>query len=167
VVDESGNELPQGQVGEVLYRSSTIMKGYYKDEEKTQEVMQDGWFKSGDLGSLDEDGEIRVVDRKNECINTGGEKVFPLEVEEVIKRHPKVDEVCVIGVPDEEWGNTIRAAVLPKRGETLEGQEIRDFCRDELAGYKIPRTVVFVEELPHSPVGKMLRQKVRDLYGSP
>jgi len=86
----------------------------------------------------------------------------------VIKRHPKVDEACVIGVSDEEWGNTIRAAVQPKRGETLEGQEIRDFCRGELAGYKIPRTVVFfVEELPHSPVGKMLRQKVRDLYGSP
>jgi acyl-CoA synthetase (AMP-forming)/AMP-acid ligase II len=166
VVDESGNELPQGEVGEVLYRSSTIMKGYYKDEEKTQEVMQDGWFKSGDLGSLDENGEIRVVDRKKECINTGGEKVFPLEVEEVIKRHPKVDEVCIIGVPDEEWGNTIRAVVQLVEGETSDEQDIRDFCRGELAGYKIPRTVVFAGEIPHSPVGKMLRQKVRDLYGS-
>jgi acyl-CoA synthetase (AMP-forming)/AMP-acid ligase II len=167
VVGEKGDELPQGEIGEVLYRSSTIMKGYYKDEEKTQEVMQDGWFKSGDLGYLDESGEIRVADRKKECINTGGEKVFPLEVEEVIGEHPEVDDVCVIGVPDEEWGNTIRAVVQLKQGQALEGQEIRDFCRDKLAGYKIPRTCVFADELPHSPVGKMLRQKVRELYGEP
>jgi acyl-CoA synthetase (AMP-forming)/AMP-acid ligase II len=165
VVNEKGNEMPQGEAGEVLYRSSTVMKGYYKDEEKTQEVMQDGWFKSGDLGYLDENGEIRVVDRKKECINTGGEKVFPLEVEEIINQHPKVDDVCVIGVPDEEWGHIIRAVVQLKQGEALEEQDIRDFCRGELAGYKIPRTVVFADELPHSPVGKMLRQTVRELYG--
>ena len=167
VVDENGDELPRGEIGEVLYRSSTIMKGYYKDEEKTREVIEDGWFKSGDLGYLDEDGEIRVADRKKECINTGGEKVFPLEVEEVINQHPKVDDVCVIGVPDEEWGNTIRAVVQLKQGQALEGQEIRDFCRGKLAGYKIPRTCVFADELPHSPVGKMLRQKIRELHGKP
>jgi acyl-CoA synthetase (AMP-forming)/AMP-acid ligase II len=167
VVDENGEELPRGEIGEVLYRSSTIMKGYYKDEEKTQEVMQGGWFKSGDLGYLDENGEIRVADRKKECINTGGEKVFPLEVEEVISQHPKVEDVCVIGVPDEEWGHTVRAVVQLEQGQALEGQEIRDFCRGKLAGYKIPRTCVFADELPHSPVGKMLRQKVRELYGKP
>jgi acyl-CoA synthetase (AMP-forming)/AMP-acid ligase II len=167
VVGEDGNELPRGETGEILYRSSTLMKGYYKDEEKTDEVIQDGWFKSGDMGYLDGDGEIRVVDRKKECINTGGEKVFPLEVEEVINQHPKVDDVCIIGVPDEEWGNTIRGVVQLRPGEALEVQEVRDFCRGELAGYKIPRTVVFVDELPRSPVGKMLRQKVRDLYGKP
>jgi len=167
VVDERGNELPQGEAGEILYRSNTVMKGYYKDEEKTQEVIEDGWFKSGDMGYLDENGEIRVVDRKKECINTGGEKVFPLEVEEVINLHPKVDDVCIIGVPDEEWGSTIRAVVQLKAGEELEEQEVRDFCRGELAGYKIPRTVVLVDELPRSPVGKMLRQKVRELYGNP
>jgi acyl-CoA synthetase (AMP-forming)/AMP-acid ligase II len=105
------------------------------------------------------------VDRKKECINTGGEKVFPLEVEEVINRHPKVDDVCVIGVPDEEWGHTIRAVVQLKKGEALEEQEIREFCRGEMAGYKIPRTVVFADELPHSPVGKMLRQTIRERYG--
>jgi acyl-CoA synthetase (AMP-forming)/AMP-acid ligase II len=165
VVDENGDEVPQGEIGEVLYRSSTIMKGYYKDEEKTREVMKDGWFRSGDLGYLDENGEIRVADRKKECINTGGEKVFPLEVEEVISQHPKVEDVCVIGVPDEEWGNTIRAVVQLERGQTLEEQEIRDFCRGKLAGYKIPRTCVFADELPHSPVGKMLRQKIREVYG--
>jgi acyl-CoA synthetase (AMP-forming)/AMP-acid ligase II len=165
VVGENGKELPRGEVGEILYRSSTVMKGYYKDQEKTEEVMKDGWFRSGDMGYLDESGEIRVVDRKKECINTGGEKVFPMEVEEIIGRHPKVDDVCVIGVPDEEWGSSVRAVVQLKPGKAAEGQEIREFCRGELAGYKIPRTVVVVEELPRSPVGKMLREKVRELYG--
>jgi acyl-CoA synthetase (AMP-forming)/AMP-acid ligase II len=167
VVDEQGKDLPQGEVGEILYRSSTIMKGYYKDEDKTREVMEDGWFRSGDLGYLDENGEIRVADRKKECINTGGEKVFPLEVEEVLARHAKVDDVCVIGVPDEEWGSSVRAVIQLKKGKQAEPKELLDFCRAELAGYKIPRSVVLVDELPRSPVGKMLREKVREVYGQP
>ncbi len=167
VVGEDGKEVAQGEIGEILYRSNTIMKGYYKDEEKTAESMADGWFKGGDLGYVDEDGEIRTVDRKKECINTGGEKVFPLEVEQVIELHPKVDDVCIIGVPDEEWGKTVRAVVVVKKGETMDAAEVKECCRGEIAGYKIPRTVVFVDELPFSPVGKMLRQKIRDLYGQP
>lgn len=164
IVDVEGKEMPRGETGEILYRSSTVMKGYYKDEEKTKEVLEDGWFRSGDLGYFDESGEIRVVDRIKECINTGGEKVFPLEVEEIIQNHPDVADVCVIGVPDEEWGNTIRAVVQLREGGTVEAQEIMDFCRDKLAGYKIPRSVVFTEALPFSPAGKLLRQKVRDAY---
>jgi acyl-CoA synthetase (AMP-forming)/AMP-acid ligase II len=167
IVDEGGAEVPQGEIGEILYRSDTVMKGYYKDDEKTREVMEDGWFRSGDLGYFDENGEIRTVDRKKECINTGGEKVFPLEVEEIIQTHPKVDAVCVIGVPDEEWGNTVRAVVQLKPGEQVDPEEIREHCRGELAGYKIPRTVVFTEEIPFSPVGKLLRQQVRDTHGRP
>jgi acyl-CoA synthetase (AMP-forming)/AMP-acid ligase II len=167
VVDENGKDLPPGQVGEILYRSNTVMKGYYKDEDKTRDVMQDGWFRSGDLGYLDENGEIRVADRKKECINTGGEKVFPLEVEEVLAKHPKVEDVCVIGVPDEEWGNTVRAVVQLKKRQQAEPAELLEFCRGELAGYKIPRSVVFVDELPRSPVGKMLREQVREVYGRP
>jgi len=167
VVDENGKDLPQGEVGEILYRSSTIMKGYYKDEDTTREVMEDGWFRSGDLGHLDENGEIRVADRKKECINTGGEKVFPLEVEEVLAKHSKVDDVCVIGVPDEEWGTSVRAVIQLKKGNQAEPKELLDFCRAELAGYKIPRSVVFVNELPRSPVGKMLREKVREVHGQP
>jgi acyl-CoA synthetase (AMP-forming)/AMP-acid ligase II len=165
IVDEAGKEVSPGETGEILYRSSTIMKGYYKDEEKTKEVMEDGWFRSGDLGYFDENGEIRTVDRKKECINTGGEKVFPLEVEEIIQKHPKVDAVCIIGVPDEEWGNSVRAVVQLIEGEQMDGQEITEFCRGEMAGYNIPRSVVFVDEIPYSPAGKMLRQQVRDLYG--
>jgi acyl-CoA synthetase (AMP-forming)/AMP-acid ligase II len=167
VVDENGRDVPQGEVGEILYRSNTVMKGYYRDDEKTREVMEDGWFRSGDLGYLDENGEIRVADRKKECINTGGEKVFPLEVEEVLAKHTKVDDVCVIAVPDEEWGSSVRAVIQLKKGKEADPKELLDFCRTELAGYKIPRSVVFVDELPRSPVGKMLREKVREVHGQP
>jgi acyl-CoA synthetase (AMP-forming)/AMP-acid ligase II len=166
IVDESGSEVAQGEPGEILYRSSTVMKGYYKDEEKTQEAMLDGWFKGGDLGFVDEDGELRLIDRKNECINTGGEKVFPLEVEEIILEHPKVGDACIIGVPDEDWGSTVRAVVQLKNGEKSTSDEIIGFLRDKLAGYKIPKSVVFVDELPLSPVGKVLRAKIREKYGN-
>jgi len=167
VVDEKGNDVPQGEVGEIMYRSGWIMKGYYKDNEKTAEAMQDGWFKGGDLGYIDEDGEVRLVDRKKECINTGGEKVFPMEVEEVLHHHPAVDDVCIIGVPDEEWGHTVRAVIKPVAGTTPDPADILAFCKGKLAGFKIPRSVVLVDELPLSPVGKMLRAKIRELYGKP
>lgn len=167
VVDEKGNDVPQGEIGEIMYRSGWIMKGYYKDEAKTAEAMQDGWFKGGDLGYLDSDGEVRLVDRKKECINTGGEKVFPLEVEEVLHLHPAVDDVCIIGVPDEEWGHAVRAVIKPVAGAKPDPAEIIAFCKGKLAGFKIPRSVLLVDELPLSPVGKMLRAKIRDLYGKP
>ena len=143
------------------------MKGYYKDDEKTAEAMTDGWFKGGDLGYFDADGEVRLVDRKKECINTGGEKVFPLEVEDVLHAHPDIQDVCVIGVPDEEWGSTVRAVVQPVPGASPDPAAIIEFCRGKLAGFKIPKSVVFVEELPLSPVGKVLRAKIRENYGKP
>ncbi len=167
VVDEQNNDVPQGQIGEIIYKSQTTMKGYYKDEKKTSEVMRDGWFYSGDLGYLDESGEIRIVERKNECISTGGEKVFPLEVEQVISEHPAVKNVCVIGVPDEKWGHSIRAVVQLKEGKEASSEEITSMCEDKLAGYKKPRSVAFVEEFPLSPVGKVLRKKIREMYGKP
>ena len=130
-------------------------------------MLQDGWFRSGDLGFMDENGEIRVIDRKKECINTGGEKVFPLEVEEVIQSHPCVDFACVIGVPDEEWGNTVRAVIQVSDGKEVDQKELIDLCRSRLAGYKAPKSMVFVEELPFSPAGKILRQKVKENWGTP
>jgi acyl-CoA synthetase (AMP-forming)/AMP-acid ligase II len=167
IVDESGNDVPRGEIGEIMYRSNWVMKGYYKDEEKTAEAMNDGWFKGGDLGYMDTDGEVRLIDRKKECINTGGEKVFPLEVEEVLHNHPDIQDVCVIGVPDEEWGHTVRAVVQPLPGTSPDPAAIIEFCRGKLAGFKIPRSVVFVEELPLSPVGKVLRAKIREQFGQP
>jgi len=165
IVDDQGKEVPQGESGEICYRSVTMMKGYYKDEEKTREAIEGGWFKSGDLGYLDENDEIRTIDRKKECINTGGEKVYPIEVEDIIQTHPEIDFACVIGVPSEEWGNTVRAVVQLAKNSQLEESAITEFCEGKLAGYKIPRSVVFVEELPFSPAGKLLRQKVREEYG--
>ncbi len=167
VQDEAGNALPPGEVGEILYRSDTMMQGYYQDEGGTSEAMSDGWFRSGDLGYLDEDGEIRVVDRKRECINTGGEKVFPLEVEEALQEHPAVEAACVIGVEDPEWGQRIRAVVQPREGMSAEAAELIAFVKERLAGYKAPREVVFVEALPLSPVGKVLRGTIRERYGAP
>jgi len=165
IVDEDGNELPQGQTGEILYQSATIMKEYYGDQEKTSDVIRDGWFYSGDLGYFDEDGELIVVDRKGECINTGAEKVFPLEIEEILAHHGKVDAVCVIGVPDETWGHALRAVIVLKSGETAREDEIIEWCKDKMTGYKRPKSVVFVNDLPLSPVGKVLRAQVREQFG--
>jgi acyl-CoA synthetase (AMP-forming)/AMP-acid ligase II len=167
VVNDDGKELPEGEIGEILYRGPNIMKGYYGDEEKTSKTIdEDGWLHSGDLG-YKRDGELYTVERKKECINTGGEKVFPLEVEEIIIEHEAVKDVVVIGVPDETWGSTVRAVVIKEDGKDVSAQEIMDYCKDKMAGYKKPRSVVFAESFPISPVGKVLRQKIRDKYGKP
>ncbi|HQI02576.1 MAG TPA: AMP-binding protein [Deltaproteobacteria bacterium] len=166
IVDENGKDVPQGTTGEILYQSGTIMKGYYGDTEKTSAVIRDGWFHSGDLGYIDEEGELIVVDRKNECINTGAEKVFPHEIEEILGTHEKIDSVCVIGVPDETWGNSVRAVVVLKPGRTATEDEIITWCKDKMTGYKRPKSVVFTDSFPMSPVGKVLRNKVREVYGT-
>lgn len=165
VVDEHGNNQPPGELGEVWYRSQTLMKGYYKDEAATRSATADGWFRSGDLGYLDEHGELCLVDRASECINTGGEKVFPGEVERILTQHPRVQMACVIGVPDEEWGSTVRAVVQPVSGQTIATDDLVDHCRQHLAGFKVPRSVIVVEQLPVSPVGKVQRGRVRQEHG--
>ena len=119
VVNENNNPVPDGEIGEICYRGTTVMKGYYRDPDKTaQTIDADGFLHSGDLGYI-KNGQFFVVDRMKECINTGGEKVFPIEVEEILIEHPKIDQVCVIGVPDEEWGEIVRAVVILKEGEAM------------------------------------------------
>jgi acyl-CoA synthetase (AMP-forming)/AMP-acid ligase II len=167
IVDDDGNDVPRGEMGEIIYKSPTTMKGYYKDEEKTAEVIKDGWLYSGDLGYFDENDEIHLVDRKKECINTGGEKVFPQEVEQVIIQHPSVEDVCIIGVPDEKWGSSVSAVVMLKESQDATEEEIIKICEGKLAGYKKPRSVVFVDDFPLSAVGKVLRSKIRELHGKP
>ncbi|MHA1343095.1 MAG: class I adenylate-forming enzyme family protein [Promethearchaeota archaeon] len=165
IVDENGNEVEEGVVGEILYKGDTVMMGYYGDNEKTKQTIDDdGWLHSGDLG-FKRKGELYTVERKKECINTGSEKVFPLEVEEVIIDHPAVHDVCVIGVPDETFGHIVRAVVILKEGKEVTEKEIIDWCVGKIAGYKKPRSVVFVDKFPKSPVGKVLRQKIREMYG--
>ena len=168
IVNDRGEEAGQGEVGELWYRGRSVMKGYFRDEAKTAEVLDaDGWFRSGDLAYRGEDGEIYTVERKKECINSGGEKIFPQEVEEILLTHPAVDEVCVIGVPDEEWGESVRAVVVVREGEGVTPEGLMDWCKGKMAGYKKPRSVVFCSSLPTSPVGKVLRARIRELYGTP
>jgi acyl-CoA synthetase (AMP-forming)/AMP-acid ligase II len=169
IVNDEGKDISDGEIGELWYRGPTIMKGYYKDEEKTKMAIdQEGWFHSGDLAYRGPDGEIYTVERKKECINSGGEKIFPLEVEEVILDHPKVDNVCVIGIPDEEWGEIVRAIVVPRKdAEDLTEGEIIEWCKGKIASYKKPRSVIFTDKLPLSPVGKVLRAKIKEEFGNP
>ena len=167
IVDENGQDVAGGETGEILYRSATIMKEYYGEKEKTAQVIRDGWFYSGDLGYIDPDGELIVVDRKGECISTGGEKVFPHEVEEIISGNEKVNSVCVIGIPDESWGHSVRAVVVMKDGHNASEEEIIAWCTSRMTGYKRPKSVLFADTLPLSPVGKVLRSRVKELFGKP
>lgn len=163
VVDEEGRVLGAGEIGEIIYRSPWIMEGYYKEPEKTGEVIRDGWFYSGDLGFLDENGEIKVVERKKEVISTGGEKIFPHEVEDILEEHPKVERACLVGLPDETYGQIPCAVIQLKEGESSTPEEIMGWCRGRMAGYKRPKVVAFVEQLPLNPMGKVLRAAVKEM----
>jgi acyl-CoA synthetase (AMP-forming)/AMP-acid ligase II len=167
VRDEAGKELPAGQMGEIVVNSPRVMKGYWKDEEKTEKAFTaDGWYRTGDVGYKDEEGYIYLAGRGDDVIVRGGENIGPDEVESVLSTHPKIEEVAIIGVKDEEWGQQVRAIVRLKKGETASEQEIMDFCRPHLAGFKRPTSVVLVtEELPKTSTGKTLRRKLREQYG--
>ena len=141
------------------------MKGYWKDEEKTKKAFTaDGWYRTGDKGYLDEEGYIYLCGRADDMIVRGGENISPEEVENVLYTHPKVEEAAVIGVPDTEWGSEVMAVIVLKKGETATPEEIIDFCRDKLAGFKRPRYIAFVDELPKTSTGKVLRRTLRDQY---
>jgi len=165
VVDDEDRDVPVGEVGEAVYQGPNIMKEYYKNPEGTARAMRNGWFHSGDLVRQDEEGYIYVVDRKTDMIISGGENIYPAEVEEVLCQHPKVLEAAVIGVYDEQWGEAVKAVVVPKPGETLTEEEVIDFCRQHLAGYKKPKSVDFTDALPRNPAMKVLKRVLRERYG--
>ena len=168
IVDEEENSLPFLQVGEILARGPRVMTGYWKDEQKTGQVMtSDGWLRTGDMGWMDEEGYIYLSGRADDMIIRGGENISPEEVEEVLHSHPKIEEAAVIGVPDPEWGQEPRAVVVLKKGERVASEEIIEHCRSKLAGFKRPRSVVFIEALPRGAMGKVLRKKLREQYGQP
>ncbi len=168
IVDEEGKALPPLEVGEILARGPRIMTGYWRDEQKTSQVITpDGWLRTGDMGWMDEDGYIYLAGRADDMIIRGGENISPEEVENVLHSHPKVEEAAVIGVPDPEWGQEPRAVVVLKKGEMATQEEIIEFCRSKLAGFKRPRSVVFVSSLPRNPMGKVLRKNLREEYGQP
>jgi len=166
IVDDEGNELGPGMVGEIIGRGANIAKGYLKRPEETAEVFNNGWLHTGDMGYRDEDGYIFVVDRKRDLIISGGENVASREVEEVLGQHPAVLEASVIGVPDEEWGEAVKAivALQPGLAGTVTEAELIAFCKTRLAGYKRPKSVDFVEELPKNAAGKIDKASLKRAY---
>ncbi|MFS0921416.1 acyl-CoA synthetase [Brevibacillus sp. 179-C 1.1 NHS] len=164
IIDDEGNEVPRGSVGEIVHRTSHAMLGYFRDEEKTQAAFHGGWFHSGDLGIMDDEGYITVVDRKKDMIKSGGENVASREVEELIYQHPKVSEVAVIGVPHPYWIEAVTAVIVPKAGETLTSDEVLAFCKDHLSSFKAPKYVVITDNLPRNPSGKILKRELRIRY---
>ncbi|MFC1871133.1 class I adenylate-forming enzyme family protein [Chloroflexota bacterium] len=168
IISEEGEDLPTGEVGEIVARGPRVMTGYWKDEEKTNKTIdQDGWVHTGDIAYMDEDGYFFLSGRATDMIIRAGENISPEEVEAALYTFPKIEEVAVIGVPDETWGEEPKAIVVLKKGETATAEEIMEHCRQKLASYKRPRSVVFVDELPRNPMGKILKRVLRDQYGMP
>ncbi len=161
VVDEEGAEVPKGGVGELTIKSWVVMEGYYKDPEMTKEVLRDGWFHTGDLARCDEEGFYYIVGRKKDMIKVSGQLVFPNEIEEAIHKHPVVKEVAVVGVPDALRGETIKAFIVAKEGARVEEQDIKQFCRQHLARFKLPQFVAVVEALPKTRTGKVDKSALR------
>jgi long-chain acyl-CoA synthetase len=160
-------ECAPGEVGEVWLRAPNVMGGYYSRSAETAAALTpDGWLRTGDGGYRDENGYLFLTDRIKDMIVSGGENIYPIEVEEVLSQHPGVSEVAVIGVPDERWGEAVKALVVRVGGSAVDGDELVAFARERLAGYKLPRMVDFVDELPRSPAGKVLKRELRARYAS-
>ncbi|MFQ5987647.1 MAG: long-chain-fatty-acid--CoA ligase [Dehalococcoidia bacterium] len=168
IIDEAGNDLPPGEVGEIVARGPRVMSGYWKDAEKTAKaITADGWLHTGDMGYMDEEGYFYLAARADDLIIRGGENISPEEVENVLYSHPAVEEAAVIGVPDPEWGQEPRAIVVLKEGKTTTAEELIEFCRERMASFKRPRSVVFTDELPRTSTGKVLKRVLREEYGAP
>jgi acyl-CoA synthetase (AMP-forming)/AMP-acid ligase II len=159
-----GVQLDISDTGEVLARSNVIMEGYWENPDATSEALEDGWFHTGDGGSLDREGHLTILDRKKDVIITGGENVSSIEVEDTIFSHPGVAEVAVIGVPSEKWGETIKALVVPVEGAEVTEADVIAHCKQRLAGYKAPTSVEFREEIPRTATGKIQKFKLRQPY---
>jgi long-chain acyl-CoA synthetase len=169
LVDEEGREVPQGEVGQLISRplggvDLARAAEYYKDEDSTKKYFQGGWFYSGDMARVDEDGFYYLVDRKFDMIISGGENIYPAEIETVLYRNDRILEAAVIGVPDDHWGEAVKAVLVLKEGKAATADEIIRYCREHLAGYKIPRSVDFVDELPKTDTGKILKKIIKAPY---
>ena len=167
VIDEEGNPLPLGETGELCVKGPQVMKGYWNRPEETAKVLgEDGWLRTGDMARMDDKGYFYIVDRKKDMILVSGFNVYPNEIEDVVAEHPKVLEVGAIGAPDEKSGEVVKVVVV-RKDDSLTVKELRDHCRKELTGYKVPKYVEFIDELPKTNVGKILRRELRDQYGEP
>ncbi|MGH2793758.1 MAG: acyl-CoA synthetase [Actinomycetota bacterium] len=164
VVDGAGEEVGPGGSGEIVVGGPGVMKGYWNRPEATEETLRGGWLHTGDVGAIDDEGYITIVDRVKDMYISGGENVYPAEIEKVLAGHPAVAEAAVIGVPDDRWGEAGRAIVVLRPGGTAGPEEIRRFCAERLAKFKVPATVVFTDVLPRNPTGKLLKAEIRDLF---
>lgn len=164
LVDAEDKDVPIGQIGEAVYRGPQVMKEYYKNPEATAEAFRGGWFHSGDLMRQDEEGFFSVVDRLKDMIISGGENIYPVEIENSLHSHPKILEAAVIGVADSDWGESVMAYIVLKPGQTMTEDEVIAYSKAELAGYKKPKAVRFVETLPRNPAGKVLKTELREMY---
>jgi long-chain acyl-CoA synthetase len=160
VLDPGGDEVAQGQVGEIAIRGHNVMKGYWQRPQDTAAAIPDGWFRTGDIGRADEDGYFFIVDRKKDMIIRGGYNVYPREIEEVLYEHPDVAEAAVVGLPDPLLGEEVAAAVALKQGATVTVDELRAHVKAQVAAYKYPRHVWFVDALPKGPTGKILKREI-------
>jgi fatty-acyl-CoA synthase len=159
-------DVAPGQVGEVVHRSPQLLQGYFHDDERTRAAFDGGWFHSGDLATIDDEGYISIVDRRKDMIKSGGENVASREVEEAVYRLDGVSEVAVIGVPHPLWVEAVVAVVVPKAGATLSQDQVLQHCGAHLAAFKVPKAVVFVDSLPKNPSGKLLKRELRRLHAA-
>lgn len=162
-VDTGTREMGVGEPGEILLKGPQMARGYYKKPEETAEAFRDGWFHTGDIGTMDEEGYLFIVDRKKDMIIAGGFNIYPREIDEILYEHPKVKEACAVGLPDPYRGETVKAFIVPRDGATLTEEEITAYCREKLAAYKVPKEIEFVEDLPKSTIGKVLRRELREI----
>lgn len=163
VVDDTGKDVRIGDYGEIIVKGLTVMQGYDNNPEATAKTVRDGWLYTGDIGYLDEDGDLWLVQRRSDLIITGGENVYPAEVENVLRQHPTIEDAAVVGIPDPEWGQRVAATIVLKNGQSADEETIVEFLREHLAGYKIPRTMRFIPNLPLTGSGKIQRPAVRDI----
>jgi long-chain acyl-CoA synthetase len=164
IIDETGKDVATGEVGEIIVRSEAMTVGYWNLPEKTAETIKEGWLYTGDFGRFDEEGYVFIVDRKDDMIISGGKNIYPREIEEIIYTHEAVLEAAVIGVPDDYWGESVKALVVLKEGMCATEDEIIDLCKKTIASYKKPRSVEFVQQLPKSPTGKILKRVIKAYY---
>jgi acyl-CoA synthetase (AMP-forming)/AMP-acid ligase II len=163
IIDEAGNTLPPNTVGEILVKAPGMMRGYWNNPEATRSAIVDGWYHSGDGGRLDEEGYLYIADRIKDMIISGGENIYPTEVENALLSHPAVAEAAVLGVPDEKWGEAVSAIIVLAPGQTVTDAELIDYLRAHLAGFKIPRRYRVVDSIPRTPTGKVQKFKLKDL----
>ena len=164
IVDDDGRPLPMNETGELVVRAEVAFAGYWNAPDKDREVIRDGWIHTGDMARVDEEGYVYLRDRAKFRIKTGGYNVFPTEVENVLAEHPAVNEVAVVGLPDVRWGERIHAVVSLAAGSSVSAEDLRAFCRDKIADYKVPKSVEIWAELPKGPTGKIQKRNILERY---